>query len=59
MLTMNQISIALQHARLKKIQEDTGVSVFFLKKLKNKDDTVPYSKMKQVSDFFEGVQEGE
>lgn len=59
MLTMHQIAIALEHARLKNLAEETGVSVFYLKKMKQKDGNVPYSHMKKVSDFFEGVQEDE
>lgn len=55
MLNIKQISIALTHARLKNVSEETGVSVYHLKLLRNQDGNIPYDKLKKVSDYFEGV----
>lgn len=54
MMTIEQISIALTHTRIKSLSKEIGVSPYYLKKLKQRSSDVPYSKIKKVSDYFEG-----
>lgn len=54
MMSLNQISKVLSTARLKDVSEQTGVSIYFLRKMKQEDGNVPYKAMKSVSDFYEG-----
>ena len=56
MMSIEQISIALTHTRIKNLSEEIGVSPYHLRKLKQGSGDVPYSKIKKVSDYFEGSQ---
>ena len=54
MMTIEQISIALTHTRIKNLSQEIDVSPYHLRKLKQGSGDVPYSKIKAVSDYFEG-----
>ena len=59
MMSIDQIARALTHMKLKNLSEDIGVSIYHLRRLRQADRNIPYNKLKTVSDYLEGVQEGE
>lgn len=52
MLTIKQLAIALSYANLNDVCLETGISLEVLQKIKRESNTVPYSAIKKLSEYY-------